>query len=294
MRIVITGSQGFLGNNFAMYLKSTRGEAPLGLDIHPDADVSVDISDLNSLTSTLKPDDLIYHFAAVADSSQNAIDPYMVNKINIFGTLNVLEAALRVGASKVVLISSSWVYSAMVNPELQDKGDFSHRGSPHFYTTSKVCSELLTQGYGYQDINITIVRPFNPYGPNMWKGLVIREMLTRASQGQNVLVYGDGSNRRSFIHTDDICHALEFVMDDKTNGKIYNLCGLESTSILDLAQMISSRFGVGIDFKESKVRKNEYYQRESFTPRSNWDEFDWQPHMIIQDGLDMLIKNKSW
>ena len=288
MRIVVTGSQGFLGKNFVSHIKSQTRVSTLQIDICNGAERIIDICTLQPLTSVLSTEDTIYHFAGIADSSRDFAEQYLICRINILGTLNICEAAFRVGA-KVVLISSSWIYSMTTNPELAEHADYSHHGSRHSYSTSKVCAELIVKMYSQRGLRTTIIRPFNPYGPHMWKGLVIRDMLDKAQRGTDVIVFGDGSTRRSFVYTDDFCEALALVSSHTADGRTYDLCGPETTSMLELARKIGARFGVGVAFCDVPQRHGEYRYPESFTPKSEWTDFGWKPQISLDEGLERLL-----
>jgi UDP-glucose 4-epimerase len=253
MRIGVTGSSGQIGGRLVARL--AQAHEVRGFDRRPASQSSVlDIAAPEAVAS-LKEFEVLYHLAAAISVPESVANPPLYVRDNIVGTVNVFEAARR-GDARVVFVSSAAVYG---EPQTQPIPESHPTKAMSPYGQTKITGEefalLYHQLYG---LDVSIVRPFNVYSEdlqpdNPYTG-VIAIFIRNARNGQPLTIDGDGMQTRDFVHVSDVVQLLEILMKHKGAGDVYN-CGTgDVTSILDLAELVRSRYAPGISIRHGPPR----------------------------------------
>lgn len=301
-KILVTGGAGFLGSHLCDLLIKKNHEV-LCVDNFYTGDKK-NISHLlgSNLFELIRHDvtfslyvevDEIYNLACPASPVHYQRDPVQTTKTNVHGAINMLGLAKRVNA-KILQASTSEVYG---DPEEHPQsesywGRVNPIGIRSCYDEGKRCAETLFFDYKRQhNLNIKIARIFNTYGPRMQlnDGRVISNFIAQALTGEDITIYGDGLQTRSFCYVDDLIDGLYKLMisPDSISGPI-NLGNPKEFTILEIAELILklTKSKSKLIFKElplddPKQRKPNISQAQS--------ALDWNPKIIPEDGLKETI-----
>ena len=251
-RILVTGGAGFIGSHLCEKLLNDGNEIIcvdnfftgnkrniLDLMNNPYFEVI-----RHDITFPLYVDvDEIYNLACPASPINYQIDPVQTTKTSVHGAINMLGLAKRLKI-KILQASTSEVYGdPEVHPQVEEYwGRVNPIGIRSCYDEGKRCAETLFFDYHRQNkLNIKVVRIFNTYGPNMQPddGRVVSNFIVQSLKGNDITIYGEGSQIRSFCYVDDLIDGLIKMMnsDDEIIGPI-NLGNKEETTIKELAEMI--------------------------------------------------------
>lgn len=294
MRCVVTGGNGFIGSHVANALREADHDVKV-LDLNKHADYMVDICDTAEVTRALRDAQpkVVFHIAAIADARCALEKPVETININLGGTAGVFEAARRAGVKRVVLASTCWVANAMGSGILDESSPFNAAGGGHVYTTAKIASEMLAHDfYALYGVNFTILRYGIPYGPGMWSGLVMRNWLDRASAGESLVIYGDGSASRRFLYIKDLGQAHMLALQDVATNQTYNLEGMRAISVKELAQVFREVWGdVEIEYRSEPNRIGEFqYMRKIISNDKAYVELGWEPTTDLVDGVRRTVE----
>ena len=237
--------------------------------------------------------DEIYNLACPASPIHYQHDPVQTTKTSVHGAINMLGLAKRTGA-KILQASTSEVYGdPEIHPQNEDYwGNVNPIGIRSCYDEGKRCAETLFMDYHRQhQVKTKIVRVFNTYGPRMHPndGRVVSNFIVQALQGQDITIYGDGSQTRSFCYVDDLVEGLVLMMgsDDSVTGPI-NLGNPIEQTIKELSSQIVAMTGSKSEvvFKDipkddPKRRKPDISQAESL--------LKWTPECELEHGLNETI-----
>ncbi|HZR48814.1 MAG TPA: NAD-dependent epimerase/dehydratase family protein [Streptosporangiaceae bacterium] len=259
-RAVVTGGCGFLGSHLAEALIS-RGDDVTVFDTAPPPDhlsmvrdharhVTGDIRDPRSVAEAITAGvDVVYHLASVVGVDQYLARPLDVIDINVTGTRNVLDLALRADAT-VVLASTSEVFGK--NPRVPWAEDADRVLGPTTatrwtYATSKALAEHLTFAFaGQHGLAATIVRYFNVYGPRQRPGFVISRSVHRALNGIPPVVYDGGGQTRCFTYVDDaVDGTIRAAASPAAIGEVFNLGSSAETTVAEAIGLIAELTGFG-------------------------------------------------
>jgi UDP-glucuronate decarboxylase len=251
-RILVTGGAGFIGSHLCERLLQEGHEVICVDNFYTGTKDNIKHLMNNPYFEIIRHDitfplyvevDEIYHLACPASPVHYQNDPVFTIKTAVHGTINMLGLAKRTKA-KILLASTSEVYGdPEVHPQPEEYwGNVNPIGPRACYDEGKRCAETLFFDYHRQHkVKIKIARIFNTYGPRMQinDGRVISNFIVQALRGEEITVYGDGSQTRSFCYIDDMVEGLIRLMNtpDEITGPI-NLGNPNETSILELAQKI--------------------------------------------------------
>jgi UDP-glucose 4-epimerase len=292
-KCVVTGGSGYIGSHVIDALRF-KGCDVLNVDIAEEA-LQADISNLESVTQIfgdLRPD-YVFHLAAISNARLALEDPCKAVKTNILGTTNVLEAARRTNVKRVILASTCWLANAMASGIIDESTPFLPEGGGHIYTPTKIASEYLVRDYGkLYGLPFSILRYGIPYGPRMWKGLVLRNFLDRAFTKQPLVIYGDGSSSRRFLFIDDLAKAHPLCLQDIAINQVYNLEGMRFVTLKELADLVAKLVGdVEISYQEESSRVGELtYDRKIVSSNKAYIDLEWQPETDIESGVQQTIE----
>jgi len=258
MSTLITGGAGFIGSHLANYL-TAQGEHVLVLDDFGSESKNISkslsnyelvkivrgsILDKSLVEKTMQSVTKCYHLAAALGVERINSDPIKSVEVNINGTENVLNAAAMFKV-RTLLASSSEIYGRNPNMPLTEESD-RVLGSPKITRWSYSEAKAIDEFYAFElhkksALEVTIVRLFNTVGPGQSGvyGMVLPRFVKAALTGEPLLVYGDGSQSRSFCAVSDVVEALDLLMSNSESaGKAYNVGSTNEISIKDLAQKV--------------------------------------------------------
>jgi UDP-glucuronate decarboxylase len=238
--------------------------------------------------------DEIYNLACPASPIHYQNDPVQTTKVNVHGSINMLGLAKRTKA-KILQASTSEVYgNPRVHPQTEEYwGNVNCIGIRSCYDEGKRCAETLFFDYYRQHkLNIRVVRIFNTYGPRMHPndGRVVSNFVLQALKNQDITVYGDGKQTRSFCYVDDMIEGFIRMMQtpDDFTGPV-NLGNPQEYSILELAEKI-----IALTQSKSKIVFKPLPQDDPLQRKPNIelakDKLNWQPRTELEGGLKQTIK----
>ena len=238
--------------------------------------------------------DEIYNMACPASPIYYQKDPIQTTKVNVLGAINMLGMAKRVNA-KILQASTSEIYG---DPEEHPQkesywGRVNPIGPRSCYDEGKRCAETLFFDYYQQnDVNIRVVRIFNTYGPRMSidDGRVISNFIVQALRGEDLTIYGDGSQTRSFCYVDDLIEGLFRMMNGRDDfiGPV-NLGNRDEYSILKLAEKIIAMTGSQSKITSCPLPENDPVRRKPDISLAG-EKLDWSPATPLDEGLKRTIE----
>lgn len=232
--------------------------------------------------------DTIFHIGAITILKMATYDPKTCFQTNIMGTVNVLEAAREcTHVKKVVVASSDKAYG---NHEvLPYKEDFALLASDP-YSTSKSCTDLLTQSYHYTyGLDTSIVRSGNIFGPgDLNKSRIIPGSILRILEGERPVIYkGVGNYKREFMYIEDVVDAYLTVQDRGLPGHAYNIGGSGFQNIFDTVDMVIQEMGT--DITPEVLEKDFIEIKEQYLDASKLEELGWKCKYDIREGIRACI-----
>ena len=302
MRILVTGGAGFLGSHLCERLLR-EGHEVLCLDNFFTGrknniaaflkDPAFELVRHDIVLPILLEVDKIYHLACPASPIHYQYNPVKTIKTNFLGTLNMLGIAKRTKA-RILLASTSEVYGdPIVHPQTEDYwGNVNPIGIRSCYDEGKRASETLMMDYHRQNrVDIKIVRIFNTYGPRMLQhdGRVVSNFIVQALQGQDITVYGEGSQTRSFCYVDDLVDGMVRMMDSENFIGPVNLGNPEEYTILDFAKKIIAMTGSKSKIIHQPLPSDDPTQRQPDITLAG-AKLGWKPKVTVDDGLKRTIE----
>jgi len=297
MKILVTGGSGFIGSHIAEKL-SKKGHDITIIDnkktkwILEDKIkfIKGDIRDLEEIEEITKNVDYIFHEAALVSVVESIEKPSDTFGVNLIGTLNILDAALKNNVEKVIFASSCAIYGNTLNLPTPE-GEIPNPRSP--YAISKLSAEyLMKMFYEEYGLRTTSLRYFNVYGPRQDYSspysAVIPIFIKRALNDDPLIIHGDGLQTRDFIFIDDVVCANEIVMRNG-DGEIFNVGSGESISINDLAEIIIEITNSNSKIIHDEPRKGEV--RHSCSDISKFRKIGFSPQFTLKKGLTKLISS---
>jgi len=312
-QILITGGAGFLGSHLCERLIE-QGNEVLCLDnfftgsknniIHLLQNPHFEMIRHDIINPIYLEVEQIYHLACPASPVYYQYNPIKTIKTNVMGTINTLGLAKRVKA-KILLASTSEVYGDPdIHPQREDYwGRVNPIGIRSCYDEGKRTAECLMMDYRRQNgVNVKIVRIFNTYGPRMAvnDGRVVSNFIVQALKGEEITVYGDGSQTRSFCYITDLIEGLIRVMDmpDNFPGPV-NIGNPAEFTIRELAEMVIRMTGSRSMIAFKALPEGDPRQRKPDISLA-MDMLGWQPRVELNEGLEKtiayfrnIIKHKS-
>ncbi len=285
-RVVVTGGAGFLGSHVADALTAVGCHTSVfdRMASHQANTVIGDLLDLSALTAAFEGADFVCHLAAVGDVYLAAEQPALAASVNVVGTSNVCEAALRSRAKRIVLASTWEVYG---RPRYEPI-DEDHPCDPdHPYSVTKLAGELLAKSYAHlRGLDVVSLRLGTAFGTRMRANSVFQIFIRRALSGDGIVVQGSGKQARQFTHASDIGRAFVAALERAPAGSTYNIVSNESTSILDLAEAVRALVPTEITFSSS--RPGDVPSAKVSNDRAR-RELGWAPMTNLRSGLQEIV-----
>ena len=301
-RILITGGAGFLGSHLCDRLIA-EGHDVLCLDnfftgtkkniSHLLEKPNFELIRHDLVQSIFIEADEIYNLACPASPIHYQYNPVKTVKTSVMGAINMLGLAKRVKA-KILQASTSEIYgNPTVHPQKEDYwGNVNTIGLRSCYDEGKRCAETLFFDYHRQNnVNIRVVRIFNTYGPRMHPndGRVISNFIVQALKNQDISVYGQGTQTRSFCYVDDLIEGLIRMMNgpDDFIGPV-NLGNPDEFRILELAEMIVRLTGSRSKIIFEPLPQDDPLQRQPDITLAR-ERLNWEPKLNLEQGLKRTI-----
>jgi UDP-glucuronate decarboxylase len=237
--------------------------------------------------------DELYNLACPASPIHYQRDPIQTTKTSVHGAINMLELAKRVKA-KILQASTSEVYGdPEIHPQVEDYwGRVNPTGPRSCYDEGKRCAETLFFDYWRQDaLRIKVARIFNTYGPRMRPddGRVVSNFIMQALQNEEITIYGDGLQTRSFCYVDDLIDGLVRLMgsSDDVTGPL-NLGNPTECTMLELAQLIIDLTGSQSEICFRPLPIDDPRQRQPDITKAK-TILNWVPRTSLRDGLTKTV-----
>ena len=238
--------------------------------------------------------DEIYNLACPASPVHYQFNPIKTIKTSVLGAINLLGMAKRT-QSKILQASTSEVYGDPdVHPQPEEyRGSVNPIGLRACYDEGKRCAETLFFDYHRMNqVNIRVVRIFNTYGPGMhpYDGRVVSNFIVQALTGQDLTIYGDGSQTRSFCYVDDLIEGFIRMMNgpDDFIGPV-NIGNPDEFTILQLAELVLEMTGARSKIVRQPLPSDDPTQRRPDISRAR-DRLGWEPRVALREGLGKTIE----
>jgi len=299
MKIIITGVAGFIGSNLADYLIKEGFTNIVGIDnlsygLKSQVPTKIDFFEYDIRSSDIinlfEEDDIVFHLAAKNCIADCQADPLETADINISGTINVFNAAVKKKVKKVIYAESSAVYEGVnVFPTSEEQVK-----PKSFYAISKYCIHHFAKSYKqYYGLDTIALRYFNVYGPRQDYRRsfppVIVSFIMSMLKGERPVIYGDGTKKRDFVYIDDINHFHKLIItEERALNKIFNLGYGKNYSVYDLYLEIEAILKTGLKpiYKDNLPGETQ----ENLADITRVQNLGWKPEFDIADGLIKSIK----
>jgi len=236
--------------------------------------------------------DRIYNLACPASPIHYQYNPIKTVKTSVMGAINCLGLAKRVGA-RILQASTSEIYGdPEVHPQPESyRGNVNPIGLRSCYDEGKRCAETLFFDYHRENkVDIRVIRIFNTYGPNMRPddGRVVSNFIVQALKGEDLTLYGDGSQTRSFCYVDDLINGMVGVMEQEDSVGPVNLGNPIEFTIKQLAEAVLDKVKTESSLTEEPLPSDDPTQRKPDISLAQ-KLLSWNPVVELSTGLDRTI-----
>lgn len=308
MKILVTGAAGFIGShlcekllvdgnsvvgfdNFDPFYERAIKENNLRTSISNESFnlVEGDIRDTDSVTNLFNEHtfELVVHLAAKAGVRPSIKDPTAYYRVNVLGTLNILEMMKKNNIKRLVFASSSSVYGNSPDVPYKETMNVNSPISP--YAATKIAAELLCYNYRHlYNISATCLRFFTVYGPRQRPEMAIAKFVKKAYDGNLISIYGDGSSLRDFTYIEDIIQGVVVSIERDLGFEIINIGESETINLNSLLELIEEL--TGCELKTEHIPMQEGDVDKTF---ANIDKakklLDYAPTTPVREGIKQYI-----
>lgn len=308
-KILVTGAEGFIGSHLTELLVKEGYDVRAMVqynsfnnwgwidtfdeDIKNKLDIFLgDVRDPNGVKTAMKDVDAVFHLAALIAIPYSYHSPDMYVDTNIKGTLNILQAARDLGTERILVTSTSEVYGTAQYVPIDEKHPYQGQ-SP--YSATKIGADRLAESF-YRSFNlpVSIVRPFNTYGPRQSARAVIPTIITQLLAGKKEIKLGSLAPTRDFNYVKDTARGfLEIYKSDKTIGEEINIATQKEISIGELAEELIRQINpeAKIICDEQRVRPEKSEVNRLLGSNEKIKKLtDWKPQYTFEEGLAETIE----
>ena len=301
MNTLVTGGAGFLGSHICERLLD-QGHEVICLDnfftgnkenvVHLRDHANFELMRHDVIDPFKVEVDRIYNMACPASPVHYQYNPIKTVKTSVMGAINCLGLAKRLGA-RILQASTSEVYGdPEVHPQPESyRGNVNPIGLRACYDEGKRCAETLFFDYHRENkVDTRVVRIFNTYGPRMAPddGRVVSNFIVQALRGEDLTVYGDGSQTRSFCYVDDLVEAILRTMEQEETVGPVNIGNPVEFTIRELAEQVLAKVGSSSKLIEMPLPSDDPTQRKPDISLAK-KVLDWEPKVQLSEGLDRTI-----
>ncbi len=301
-RILVTGGAGFLGSHLCEHLLGKGNDVACIDNFFSGSKDNIRHLSTHPFFELIRHDvihplfievDRIFHLACPASPIHYQHNPIKTVKTNVMGTINMLGLAKRIKA-RILLASSSEVYGdAQVHPQAESYwGNVNPIGLRSCYDEGKRVAETLMMDYHRQNkVDIRIARIFNTYGPRMAvdDGRVVSNFIVQALKGEDLTVYGDGAQTRSFCYISDLLDALSRMMNTEEFSGPMNIGNPAEFAVLELAEKILALTGSKSRITLKPLPADDPVRRCPDISLAK-AKLGWQPRVGLEEGLARTIE----
>lgn len=302
-RILITGGAGFVGSHLCRKLLNEgnevicldnffTGSKENIVDLLPHPYFEFIRHDVQ--VPLLLEVDEIYNLACPASPPYYQFDPVATTRTSVLGAINMLDIAKK-SKAKILQASTSEIYGdPEVHPQPESyRGNVSTTGIRACYDEGKRCAETLFFDYHRQyDVEIKVIRIFNTYGPfmNPDDGRVVSNFIMQALRGEDITIYGEGTQSRSFQYIDDLIDGMVKMMNsrDGFTGPV-NIGNPVEFTMIELAQKVIDLTGSTSKLVYGPLPQDDPLQRQPLIDLAK-KELDWEPTIKLEEGLQKTIE----
>ena len=304
--VLVTGADGFIGSHLVEMLDS-KGYQVRALSQYNSFNnwgwleeincidqikiLTGDIRDPHYCKSIMKDVDIVFHLAALIAIPYSYVAPNSYVDTNISGTLNICQAAKENGNIRVIHTSTSEVYGTAQYVPIDEKHPLQPQ-SP--YSASKIAADAMAMSFFHAfELPVTIVRPFNTYGPRQSARAVIPTIITQIANGMKEIKLGDLSPTRDFNYVEDTCRGFLAVLEhNRTIGETINIGSNQEISIKDTLNLIKELMDSDVNFVEEKQRlrpeKSEVFRL--WCDNTKIEKLTgFKPQITVREGLQKTI-----
>jgi len=302
MKIIITGGAGFVGSHLCEKLLN-QGNEVISVDNYFTGSKQ-NVAHLleNSYFEIIRHDvcfplyleaDQIYNLACPASPVHYQHDPVQTTKTSVHGAINMLGLAKRLNA-KIFQASTSEVYGdPTMHPQKEEYwGNVNPIGPRSCYDEGKRCAETLFFDYYRQNnLDIKVARIFNTYGPRMHPndGRVVSNFIVQALKGENITIYGDGSQTRSFCYVDDLVSIIiKFMSTEKGFTGPMNIGNPDEFTMIELAEIVIELTNSNSELIFKDLPEDDPKQRQPDISLAK-EKCNWEPKTPLKEGLQKTI-----
>jgi UDP-glucose 4-epimerase len=292
VKVLVTGGTGFIGNHVVNKLLAHGVDVRILDMLAPPVErehvefTKGSILNIDDVRTSLNRVDVVIHLAAVADVKDVYNEPHYSEEINVRGTANVLEAMRQVGQKRIVFGSTTWVYSDVVETDVDETTAL--LPPSHLYTATKIAGEHYCRSYSQlYGLEPTILRFGIPYGPGARPGAVIPIFVDKAVKGDPLTLQGDGLQFRKFIYVEDLAEGIVAGLKPAAINQTYNLDGTRKVSIREIAETVQKILGdVTIEYVEA--RPGDFVGKDASSEKA-LRELGWQASTPFEEGVRRYI-----
>jgi UDP-glucose 4-epimerase len=320
MQMLVTGGAGFIGGHLAERFLADGHDVTVLDSMHPYYDLGIkertvevhretaadagadyafvegDVRDADLVADLVGDADYVFHQAGRAGVRDSVAEPRIYDEVNADGTLNVLDAARESGVERVVVASSSSVYGV---PRYLPY-DEAHPTTPVSpYGASKLAAERYACAYHeVYDVPALALRYFTVYGPRMRPNMAITNFVSRCTNGEPPVIYGDGTQTRDFTYVDDVVAANEALLEtDAADGEAVNIGSTDNIEIRDLAAVIRDEIDPDLEFEFDERHAADAEHTHADVSKAR-ELLGYEPTHDIREGVRAFVEwyraNRDW
>jgi len=288
MRVSVIGSLGFIGS-FLIKELLKKGYDVINIDIRRGSLNNVefylaDVRVLDQVQSALSEVDMVYHLAGTVLNVARK-NPYASGQLDIYGTLNVLEACVRSNVGKLIYASSFYVYDGMPSDRSVDESHKSDIFEAEMFGVAKLVGERLILEYNRKYGLRYVILRFGPvYGPHKRCSCVICEFIREGLLGKPIVVWGKGERKNQYTYVEDAASGAVKAM--KHDNEIFNLISPEYKSIGEIAEFLRVKYGFRVEYD---LTKHEGPSMPYISPKKAIEKLGWKP-ISLEKGIEKTVK----